>query len=149
MIVSSNLCSGLSISTTQECVVAQCDPCIGYNCNSGTCSSQTSSAGTLVPYCVCPSTSAGDRCQWRWAVGNWSQCSASCGDGTQQRVVKCVSANAISTQPLVDCGSLAVPASIQTCSSGVPCTTDPCVGVSCGQFGVCQNGVCSCAVRFA
>lgn len=49
----------------------------------------------------------------RWEAGSWSQCSATCGEGIQQRTVLCAAENG-------DCASPA-PSSQQTCDTGSPC----------------------------
>jgi len=55
----------------------------------------------------------GGRCACRWEVGAWSQCSVTCGEGTQQRAVSCTSESG-------DCAS-PIPASRQACDTGSPC----------------------------
>ncbi|XP_039072725.1 A disintegrin and metalloproteinase with thrombospondin motifs 7 [Hyaena hyaena] len=53
-------------------------------------------------------------CPATWAVGNWSQCSATCGDGVQHRRVLCTNDTG------VPCDEAQRPA------SGAPCSLPPC-----------------------
>ncbi|MBN3307779.1 THSD4 protein, partial [Amia calva] len=53
----------------------------------------------------------------QWFTGSWNQCSAECGNGTQQREVVCLqkSADGFMVLPPSDCASLERPLSQQTC----------------------------------
>ncbi|TRY74484.1 hypothetical protein TCAL_01321, partial [Tigriopus californicus] len=59
----------------------------------------------------------------RWLVGSWSNCSDSCGQGSQRRHVRCVSRKSDSSNQSIDkkyCPD-PVPDDERVCSSGLPC----------------------------
>ena len=51
-----------------------------------------------------------------WELGAWQQCSASCGEGTQQRHLWCKRGDVTVSKTLCDADS--EPVSTQTCNSG-------------------------------
>lgn len=81
-----------------------------------------------------------------WRVGDWSQCSAACGDGSMERQVICWS----SVNGVVDsaqCQSLgSPPAAVQGCRdwSCTPCGGTP----ECSGHGNCLQQTCNCSGGF-
>ncbi|KAB0394060.1 hypothetical protein E2I00_001764, partial [Balaenoptera physalus] len=83
----------------------------------------------------------------RWAAGDFGPCSASCGGGLQERVVRCVEAQGglLRTVPHSRCRALAQqPAAVETCNSQ-PCPRrempDACSS-ACGTDPAVQNTTC-------
>ncbi|XP_075714192.1 ADAMTS-like protein 3 [Rhinoderma darwinii] len=75
-------------------------------------------------------------CPARWATGSWSECSASCGTGYQQRLVACqqiMSDGHVKVLPLNSCGFTDRPAARK------PCTVDTCVDWIPQAWGQCSN----------
>jgi hypothetical protein len=62
-----------------------------------------------------------DDCEvWSWVVGDWSDCSATCGDGTKTRQYTCTDEKGkVSTQPASDCGNNQQFVTSRPCNSGV------------------------------
>jgi len=53
---------------------------------------------------------------WTWSVGDWSDCSATCGDGVKTRQRECVNQNGdVSSTPDADCSSATSFVSQKTC----------------------------------
>ncbi|KJH45263.1 thrombospondin type 1 domain protein [Dictyocaulus viviparus] len=57
---------------------------------------------------LCASESCG-----HWLTGQWTKCSATCGQGIRRRTVECVNGN--------DCTLTSRPISEEICYSGIPC----------------------------
>ncbi|KAK2505414.1 hypothetical protein MC885_000621 [Smutsia gigantea] len=87
-------------------------------------------------------------CPAYWAVGDFGQCSASCGGGLREREVHCMEAQdgLLRTLPLAQCRALAQqPAEVETCNSQ-PCpgrqeVSDACSS-ACGGDLAAQNVTC-------
>ncbi|XP_053523665.1 A disintegrin and metalloproteinase with thrombospondin motifs 13 [Artibeus jamaicensis] len=60
-------------------------------------------------------------CERQWHVSTWTQCSVSCGDGTQHRRVTCLGPGAQGPVPADFCRHLPTPATVRSCWAG-PCT---------------------------
>ncbi|KAK9408619.1 A disintegrin and metalloproteinase with thrombospondin motifs 12 [Crotalus adamanteus] len=67
----------------------------------------------------------------QWRVGNWSKCSASCGGGTQERAVQCISVDGHATKEENWCEQETKPPDSQECnlqkcvkSTGSSCSKD-------------------------
>jgi hypothetical protein len=82
-----------------------------------------------------------------WRLGDWSQCSATCGEGSMEREIVCWS----SIKGIVDsfrCQSLLgmVPAAVQGCMGG---SCNSCGGTpTCSGHGNCLNQTCLCGDGF-
>ncbi|KRZ36996.1 A disintegrin and metalloproteinase with thrombospondin motifs gon-1, partial [Trichinella pseudospiralis] len=65
-----------------------------------------------------------DNEKYKWRVGDWSECSRSCGGGQQQRLVQCVQAITVSesVEHSATCSSSNRPNSIRLCNTQA-CTT--------------------------
>ncbi|VCW76337.1 unnamed protein product [Gulo gulo] len=59
-------------------------------------------------------------CTYRWHVSSWTQCSVSCGDGTQHRRHACIGPQTQAPMPAGFCQHLPKPATVQSCWAG-PC----------------------------
>ncbi|XP_003375792.1 putative thrombospondin type 1 domain protein [Trichinella spiralis] len=77
-----------------------------------------------LPPCGQSSPSEIDNEKYEWRVGDWSECSRSCGGGQQQRLVQCVQAIVLSepVENSASCSSSNRPNSIRLCNTQ-PCTT--------------------------
>ncbi|XP_044120439.1 A disintegrin and metalloproteinase with thrombospondin motifs 13 isoform X2 [Neovison vison] len=60
-------------------------------------------------------------CTYRWHVSSWTQCSVSCGDGTQHRHHTCIGPQTQAPMPAGFCQHVPKPATVQSCWAG-PCT---------------------------
>ncbi|XP_059266385.1 A disintegrin and metalloproteinase with thrombospondin motifs 13 isoform X2 [Mustela nigripes] len=60
-------------------------------------------------------------CTYRWHVSSWTQCSVSCGDGTQHRHHACIGPQTQAPVPAGFCQHVPRPATVQSCWAG-PCT---------------------------
>ncbi|KAF6326872.1 ADAM metallopeptidase with thrombospondin type 1 motif 13 [Rhinolophus ferrumequinum] len=57
-------------------------------------------------------------CKYGWHVSTWTQCSVSCGDGTQRRRVTCLGPQAQGPVPADFCQHLPKPSTVQGCWAG-------------------------------
>uniref|UniRef100_A0A915E5V3 Ig-like domain-containing protein n=1 Tax=Ditylenchus dipsaci TaxID=166011 RepID=A0A915E5V3_9BILA len=63
-----------------------------------------------------------ENCPATWKIGQWSSCSASCGDGEQRRVVECEQVDVLGTvrvfNPPTQCLGMERPPTVQLCNMG-------------------------------
>eukprot|EP00961_Rhodomonas_salina_P273682 3698108-Rhodomonas_salina.1 len=81
-----------------------------------------------------------------WRVGDWSQCSAACGEGSMERQVVCWS-SVLGAVDSARCQNLGLPpAAVQGCIDG---SCEPCGGTpACSGHGSCRNQTCLCSAGF-
>ncbi|XP_058380669.1 A disintegrin and metalloproteinase with thrombospondin motifs 13 [Diceros bicornis minor] len=96
-----------------------------------------------------PESCAPEPCPPYWAAGDFGPCSASCGGGLQERVVRCVEAQGslLRTLPPARCRALAQqPAAVETCNAQ-PCPASREVSAArstaCGAELAAQNVTCT------
>ena len=127
------------------------DPCCNYNtcqetcssdpCNGKTCNNRGTCSGGV---CTCQTGYDGDDCEYTWATGSFGPCQGECpaATGTQSRTVVC---QHITTGTVADSFCTDIAGGKPSTSQGCPLVcTDPCEGVSCGDFGTCEDGICEC-----
>ncbi|NXO04854.1 ATS7 metalloproteinase, partial [Rhinopomastus cyanomelas] len=85
-----------------------------------------------------------DPCPARWWVGEWQQCSASCGgSGLARRTVLCIQSVGLDEQRALqqaDCQHLAKPEATAPCNREVPCPSQWAVGNWSECSATCGNG---------
>lgn len=75
-----------------------------------------------------------------WSVGDWKECSETCGGGIQSRDVVCIDSSG--TNVSIDkCISGNIPVKERSCNT-MPC--DLCLTSVCLGRGTCMDGACSC-----
>ena len=80
-----------------------------------------------------------------WVQSEWSECSESCGGGTQLRTVSCVDSGG-SDAPDSSCDASTMPATSRVCNSQ-PC--DFCELNVCLGRGTCSDGKCDCDDKYS
>ncbi|KAJ8274951.1 hypothetical protein COCON_G00095760 [Conger conger] len=77
------------------------------------------------------------QCQqfYSWSIGEWSACSASCGQGSQTRTVQCVTHDTLSSRLAADSHCAAV--------SARPATLQVCEQLPCAEYSVSSWSGCS------
>jgi thrombospondin motif-containing protein 9 len=144
--VSNYLCSGTMPPTSQSCNTQTCTTYSWSIGNWGTCNSNQQTRSVVCrnsnnqnvsdSYCTTSKPSTVQSCTsttYSWQTYNWGTCSATCGGGTQTRIVQCED----------DYGSVT---NNWMCSGGMPPTSQSCNMQACttyswktGNWGTCFN----------
>ncbi|XP_069494743.1 papilin isoform X2 [Ambystoma mexicanum] len=149
-------CSMHSCPVAKRWKVSEWGPC-SATCGGGTqsrsvyCASYDGrSAQTVVSDAECAAFSekphAQQACSLRscatWSIGPWSECSARCGEGVQERTVGCRTESGASVQDFA-CSLASKPAVTQLCI-GENCITE--IGWHIGEWGLCSKS-CNSGIR--
>lgn len=149
-------CSMHSCPVTKRWKVSEWGPC-SATCGGGTQSRSVycvsydgRSAQTVVSDAECAAFSekphSQQACSLRscatWSIGPWSECSASCGEGVQERTVSCIAETGTPIQAFA-CSLAAKPADRQPCV-GENCIQE--IGWHIGEWGLCSKS-CNSGIR--